>query len=165
MKEPHLERPYKTWLITPVTFCAVRGGFNFRTDDRGRSLPAPHAHICGTRRSSCSLWLVELRRKLTFSIHILWSTHVLSNSAHEVAKGSQLGYEGQSSERRYRIQAGHAGVVTKTMAESPVCGRSYGRQCRRKEGHAERGDDRVIRTVKTMHRSQILRITRPSLHR
>lgn len=23
VKEPHLERPYKTWLVTPVTFCAV----------------------------------------------------------------------------------------------------------------------------------------------
>jgi len=23
VKEPHLERPYKTWIITPLTFCAV----------------------------------------------------------------------------------------------------------------------------------------------
>ncbi|KAL7424116.1 hypothetical protein Q5752_001701 [Cryptotrichosporon argae] len=23
VKEPHLERPYKTWLVTPITFCAV----------------------------------------------------------------------------------------------------------------------------------------------
>lgn len=58
VKEPMLERPYKTWIITPLIFCAVRKatdllnhlGLTGLSLWAGVSILALHAHHCCAAR-------------------------------------------------------------------------------------------------------------------
>lgn len=59
VKEPHLNRPYKAWIITPITFCIVSIIWSRPEDDSdisGGGVSAPHAHLCCTSRGLCSIW-------------------------------------------------------------------------------------------------------------
>ena len=67
VKEPTLERPYKTWIITPLVFCAVRiipqvSVFTIPPTDRhchpcaGVFVPAVHAHYRSAFRGHGRAW-------------------------------------------------------------------------------------------------------------
>lgn len=62
VKEPHLERPYKTWLITPVVFCAVRSSALPLVDITGGPLPSAYADLCCAWRSGGGFWYVSWGR-------------------------------------------------------------------------------------------------------
>jgi hypothetical protein len=64
IKEPNLERPYKTWIITPLTFCAVwirrcLGGTRIVFSglfDAGSPVLIVHAHHRGPPASNSRPW-------------------------------------------------------------------------------------------------------------
>jgi amino acid transporter len=64
IKEPMLERPYKTWIITPLIFCGVRSKFSFyfvalTYSPLGCAISFMHAHHRSTPSSGgCSLFCV-----------------------------------------------------------------------------------------------------------
>jgi amino acid transporter len=70
VKEPHLDRPYRTFIITPIIFCAVSLAPVHRTmTDRcpGGRVPPPDANIRGTRRSPCCFPCVSRGASAQFS--------------------------------------------------------------------------------------------------